>query len=117
MTHLDLDFKEKKCRFTVMILGFLFFLAMTGTIYGIYTKIRIEKNLKKEAQAVFKIPIKPVAFLKDSEKSALLVLVGEERKLLLNGASLDYKGAHMRVFFSDSQVIIKGTNFKRVIKW
>ncbi len=117
MPYLDLDFKEKRCRFTVIILFLLFFLAITGTIYGLYTKIHIEKNLKKEAQAVFKIPLKPVALFKDSERSVLLVHLGKERKLLLNGASLDYQGAHIRIFFSDSEVVIKGINFERVIRW
>ncbi len=117
MPYLDLDFKEKKCNFSIFFLLLLLTSSLFLLGYVFYLGEKRIKTIKTEANLLYNTQIVPVGFLKDSAGSAMLIKTGKRTILVRYGDSLQEKGTMLRVFFTDSQVILKGKNFERNIEW
>ena len=117
MPQLDLDFRERRCTLSIFILTTLLLIVSSASVYSYYSQKSTLNRIKTEAMLIYNTPITPVAFLKDSIKSAMVIKIGTKTEVIKSGDNINKHGVSVKIYFSDSTVLLKGENFSRVIKW
>ncbi len=118
MPYLDLDFKEARCTLRDIV---LLILLLFSSIFSFYLWQRLKRQtsqIKKEARVVFTCPMKPIALLKDTTGSLLLMqFCHKKSEILKNNSYLTINGIRLKVHFNENEVLLKGNNFSRRIAW
>ncbi len=118
MSHLDLDFKEKRCNALIFLVLLFAIIVFSASVYFNIKTRRQFVSLKNETHAIFEGIFIPKGFLKKRDTAFALIIVNGQYYLIKDKhAVITVNHVPVQVAVNDSMLVLKTEHFKRSIKW